>query len=198
MVEGEFDAIWRQVQADRESGELSPEDQEKSEEQLKAEYRKIAERRVRLGLVLAEIGRAHDVTVSDAELNAAINAEARRYPGQEREVFDAYRQRPDLQAGLRAPIYEEKVVDLILSKAQVEDRPVSRDELFAEDEVPAAYSEGEAQPEAETKPKKKPAGKKAKADAEPTAEPSAEAVDAAAAEKPAKKKAAPKKKADAE
>ena len=193
MVAGEFDAIWNQVQADRESGELSEEDKDKTEVQLKAEYRKIAERRVRLGLVLAEIGRVNDVSVSDSELSAAINAEARRYPGQEREVFDAYRQRPDLQASLRAPLYEEKVVDLILSKAKVTDKPVSRDELFAEDEVPDAYNEG-GKPKkakaaakkadsvaAEDKPAKKPAAKKAAA-----------ADEAAPEKKPAAKKAAPK------
>jgi trigger factor len=184
MVEGEFQSIWSQVEADRASGELPEEDKAKSEEDLKAEYRKIAERRVRLGLVLAEIGRAHGVTITDAELNSAINAEAMRYRGQEQQVVEAYRQRPDLQAALRAPIYEEKVVDLILSKAKVEDQQVSRDELFAEDEAPAAYG-------GEEKPKKKPAAKKAKAEAAPAEE----AVEAA---KPVKKKAAPKKKADAE
>ncbi len=80
----------------------SPSKRTMPEEQLRAEYRKIAERRVRLGLVLAEIGRAHDVQVTDSEVNAAINAEARRYPGQERQVFEAYRNRPELQASLRA------------------------------------------------------------------------------------------------
>ena len=196
MVEGEFEAIWNQVQADRQSGELSDEDKDKTEDQLKAEYRKIAERRVRLGLVLAEIGRLNDVTVSDSELNQAINAEARRYPGQEREVFEAYRNRPELQAGLRAPIYEEKVVDLILSKAQVQDQPVSRDELFAEDEVPAAYGEPGAQ--AEAKPKKAKAKKADAAPADAEAAQSAEEAPAEAAAKPAKKPAAKKAAAPAD
>ena len=174
MVESEFQAIWRQLEQDRATGELSDEDKAKSDEELQAEYRKIAERRVRLGLVLAEIGRLNNVVVTDAELNAAINAEARRYPGQERQVFEAYRQRPELQASLRAPIYEEKVVDLIVSKAKVEDRPVSKDELFAEDELPEGYGE-----EKQAKPAKKAAAKKAKAEAAPEGE--------AVAEKPAKK-----------
>ena len=189
MVEGEFEAIWNQVQADRQSGELSDEDKDKTEDQLKAEYRKIAERRVRLGLVLAEIGRLNDVTVSDTELNQAINAEARRYPGQEREVFEAYRTRPELQASLRAPIYEEKVVDLILSRAQVQDQPVSREALFAEDEVPAAYGEPGAQ--AEAKPKKAKAKKAdaAPAEAAPFEAAPAEAAPAEAEAKPAKKSA---------
>lgn len=199
MVEGEFDAIWRQVEADKAGGELSDEDAGKDEAQLRAEYRRIAERRVRLGLVLAEIGRRHDVTVSDAELTQAINAEARRYPGQEKEVFEAYRQRADLQASLRAPIYEEKVVDLIVSKAKVEDVPVSKDELFRDDDLPAGYGEDD---EAAAKPAKKAAAKKAKAeeapaDEKPAAKKAAPKAKAAAeepaAEKPAAKKAAPKK-----
>jgi len=141
MVEAEFEAIWRQVEADKTSGELSDEDKAKTDEQLRGEYRKIAERRVRLGLVLAEIGREHGVSVSDAEMNAAVAVEARRFPGQEREVIEAYRTRPELQAGLRAPIYEEKVVDLIVSKAKVEDQQVSKEALFEEDDLPEGYGE---------------------------------------------------------
>jgi trigger factor len=141
MVEAEFEAIWRQVEADKASGELSDEDKAKTDEQLRGEYRKIAERRVRLGLVLAEIGREHGVSVSDAEMNAAVAVEARRFPGQEREVIEAYRTRPELQAGLRAPIYEEKVVDLIVSKAKVEDQQVSKEALFEEDDLPEGYGE---------------------------------------------------------
>ncbi|MDZ4364585.1 trigger factor, partial [Brevundimonas sp.] len=118
MVEAEFSGIWQQVDADKQAGRLAPEDADKSEEDLKAEYRKIAERRVRLGLVLAEIGRANDVGVSDQELNNAIMAEARNYPGQERQVLDFYRQNPNAAAQMRAPIYEEKVCDLIFDKAE--------------------------------------------------------------------------------
>jgi trigger factor len=139
MVEGEFDAIWRQVEAEKASGELSDEDKAKTDEQLRAEYRKIAERRVRLGLVLAEIGRLNNATVTDQELNAALFAEARRYPGQEQEVVEFYRKNPQAAAQLRAPIYEEKVVDLILSKAQVTDKTVSKEELEAEDDLPEGY-----------------------------------------------------------
>jgi trigger factor len=184
MVEAEFDAIWRQVEQDKASGELSEDDVAKTDDQLKAEYRRIAERRVRLGLVLAEIGRKHDVVVTDAEMNQAINNEVRRYPGQEREVFEAFRTRPELQASLRAPIYEEKVVDLIISKAKVSDKAVTKDELFSEDEMPAGYGD---EGEKAAKPAKKPAAKKAKA------EPEAEAESAPADEKPAKKPAAKKK-----
>jgi trigger factor len=136
MVEAEFDGIWKQVEADKEAGRLTPEDAKKSDKKLKEEYRKIAERRVRLGLVLAEIGRANNVGVSDQELNNAIMAEARNYPGQERAVLDFYRQNPGAAAQMRAPIYEEKVCDLIFTLAEVKDTPISKEELLKdEDEV---------------------------------------------------------------
>jgi trigger factor len=148
MVEAEAEGIWQQVKADIDAGRLSDEDKGKSEDQLKAEYRKIAERRVRLGLVLAEIGRANNVQVTDAELNQAVMNEARRYPGQEREVFEFYRKTPQAAAQLRAPVYEDKVVELIFGKATVTDEPVSKDELLAEDDLPEGYAEGgdEAKP----------------------------------------------------
>ena len=140
MVENEFNAIWSQVEAERASGELSDEDKEKPEEQLRAEYRKIAERRVRLGLVLAEIGQRNNVQVSEQEMQQALIAEIRRYPSdQQQQAFDFFRNNPAASAQLRAPIYEEKVVDLILDRAKVEDTPVSKDELFAEDEMPEGY-----------------------------------------------------------
>ena len=139
MVENEFQVIWNQVEQERATGQLSEEDKDKSEEQLRAEYRRIAERRVRLGLVLAEIGRRNDVTVTEQEMNNALIAEARRYPGQEREVIEFYRQNAQAAAQLRAPVYEEKVVDLIFARAQVENTPVTKDELFAEDELPESY-----------------------------------------------------------
>jgi trigger factor len=144
MVEAEFEVIWRQVEAERAAGELSPEDEGKSEEQLRGEYRKIAERRVRLGLVLAEIGQRANVQVTEQEMNGALAAEARRYPGQEREIYDFFRKNPQAAAQLRAPIYEEKVVDLILARAKVTDLPTSKEALFAEDEMPEGY--GEAKP----------------------------------------------------
>jgi len=134
MVEAEFDGIWQQVQADKDAGRLPEEDAKKSEKKLKEEYRKIAERRVRLGLVLAEIGRANNVTVSDQELNNALLAEARRYPGQERQVLDFYRQNPNAAAQMRAPIYEEKVCDLIFGVAEVTDAPITKEELLKDED----------------------------------------------------------------
>ena len=139
MVEAEFGAIWAQVQQDKERGALPPEDAEKSDEQLETEYRKIAERRVRLGLVLAEIGRVNNVQVSDQELLEAMRQEAMRYGAQAQQVFDMFRQNPNAQAQLRAPIFEDKVVDLIVEKAKVEDKDVSKDELMAEDDLPEGY-----------------------------------------------------------
>ena len=134
MVDAEFDGIWTQVQADKEAGNLPPEDAAKSDDDLKAEYRKIAERRVRLGLVLAEIGRTNNVGVTDQELNNAIMAEARNYPGQEKAVLDFYRQNPNAAAQMRAPIYEEKVCDLIFGTAEVTDTPITKEDLLKEDE----------------------------------------------------------------
>ncbi|GLS00967.1 trigger factor [Brevundimonas denitrificans] len=134
MVEAEFDGIWQQVQADKEAGRLPEDDAKKSEKKLKDEYHKIAERRVRLGLVLAEIGRANNVQVTDQELNNAIMNEARNYPGQERQVLDFYRQNPNAAAQMRAPIYEEKVCDLIFDTAKVTDTPISKEELLKEDD----------------------------------------------------------------
>jgi trigger factor len=139
MVDGEFAAIWSQVEQEKASGELSEEDKGKSDEELRAEYKKIAERRVRLGLILAEVGRHNDVVVTEQELGNAIRQEAMRYGAQAQQVFEAYRNREDLQAQLRAPIYEEKVVDLILGKAEVTDEPVSKEKLFEEDDLPEGY-----------------------------------------------------------
>jgi len=170
MVDAEFAAIWRQVEQDKAAGALPPEDAKKSDEKLQEEYRKIAERRVRLGLVLAEIGRSNNVQVSDQELTEAMRAEAMRYGPQAQQVFDILRQNTNAQAQLRAPIFEDKVVDLIVGKAKVKDQKVSKDDLLADDDLPAGYGGDEAE-----KPAKKAAAKKA------------------AKDEPAPKKAAPKK-----
>ena len=139
MVEAEFAAIWQQVQQDKERGGLPPEDSEKSDDQLQTEYRKIAERRVRLGLVLAEIGRNNEVQVTEQELLEAMRAEAMRYGQQAQQIFDMFRQNPNMQAQLRAPIFEDKVVDLIVDKATVTDEKVSKEDLLKEDDMPDGY-----------------------------------------------------------
>jgi trigger factor len=148
MVEAEFGSIWSQVEAERQRGEPASEDEGKSEDTLRGEYRRIAERRVRLGLVLAEIGRRNNVTVSEQELTEAMRQEAMRYGAQAQQMFDLLRQNPNAQAQMRAPIYEEKVVDLIVSRAAVTDKPVTKDELLAEDELPEGYGGAEAEPPA--------------------------------------------------
>ena len=139
MVDAEFAAIWRQVEQDKEAGDLPPEDTTKSEEKLREEYRKIAERRVRLGLVLAEIGRANNVQVTEQELAEAMRAEAMKYGPQAQQVFDLFRQNANAQAQLRAPLFEDKVVDLIVEKAKVKDTKVSKDELMKDDDLPEGY-----------------------------------------------------------
>jgi trigger factor len=143
MVEAEFDGIWAQVQQDKSTETLPPEDEGKSEDELKAEYRKIAERRVRLGLVLAEIGRVNNVTISDQELSTALQREAmamaQQYGLQPQQAFDLLRQNPQAQAQLRAPLYEDKVVELIFGKADITDKSVTKEELEAEDDMPEGY-----------------------------------------------------------
>jgi trigger factor len=139
MVEAEFSQIWEQVQQDKTSGGLPPEDADKTDAQLEVEYRKIAERRVRLGLVLAEVGRINNVQVTEQELAEAMRAEAMRYGPQAQQIFDFLRQNPSAQSQIRAPIFEEKVVDLIVSRAKVEDEKVSKEDLLREDDMPSAY-----------------------------------------------------------
>ncbi len=141
MVEAEFASIWQQVQQDKEAGSLPPEDLKKSDKKLQAEYRKIAERRVRLGLVLAEIGRANNVQVTDQEVNDAMLTEARKYGAQAQQVYDLFRQNPNAQAQLRAPIFEDKVVDLIVEKAKVKDQKVTKDDLLKDDDLPEGYGD---------------------------------------------------------
>jgi len=132
MVDQEFDQIWTQLMQEKEQGNLDEEDAGKSDDELKEDYRKIAERRVRLGLVLAEIGRKANVQISEQEVQQAVVAEARRFPGQEQQVVEFFQKNPAALAQVRAPIYEEKVVDHILEVATVNDQEVSKDELFAE------------------------------------------------------------------
>jgi len=139
MVEQEFSQIWQRLDADRQAGRLDDDDKDKDEETLKADYRAIAERRVRLGLLLAEIGRANSITVAQDEMNRAMRAEAMRYPGQEQQVFEFFRQNPRATDTLRGPLFEEKVIDFILELAKVEDKTVTLDELTKEPPVePAA------------------------------------------------------------
>lgn len=157
MVDGEFDAIWKQLEADREAGRLDPSDEGKDEDTLKAEYKTLAERRVRLGLLLAEVGQKNEVTVTQDDLNKALIEEARRYPGQEHLVFQYYKGNAEALNSLRAPIFEEKVVDFILELAKVTDKPVSAADLRKDPDEAEETAE-------DAKPKKKAASKKKAAD----------------------------------
>ncbi|MDC7789193.1 trigger factor [Rhodoplanes sp. TEM] len=138
LVEEEFKAVWETVLTDLKSQNRSFADEGTDEEKAKAEYRDIADRRVRLGLVLAEIGEKNGIKVTDDEISRAIVERARQYPGQEQQVWDFYRKNPGALASVRAPIFEEKVVDYILELATVTDRTVAKDELFKDDEAAAA------------------------------------------------------------
>jgi trigger factor len=129
MVDLEFDSIWKQLQEERERGGEDMADG-KSEDELREEYRGIAERRVRLGLILSDIGQSNDLKVEQNELNAAVMGQARRYPGQEQKVVEFFRSNPQAIEQLRAPLYEDKVVDFILQMASVTEQKVSPEELM--------------------------------------------------------------------
>jgi trigger factor len=140
MVDAEFETIWRQYEFQRdrakESG-VTDYNEGKSEDEVRAEFRRMAERRVRLGLLLSEVAKRHNISVTQEEINQALVAEARRFPGQERKVVDYYRNEPGAIEGLRAPILENKVVDHILGTAQISERSVPAAELVAAEEKEA-------------------------------------------------------------
>jgi trigger factor len=138
LVEEEFDRVWKSVLAELETEKKTFADENTTEEKAKAEYRTIAERRVRLGLVLAEIGEKNAITVTEEELNRALMERVRQFPGQEQKVYEFYRQNPQAIASLRAPIFEEKVVDFLVELADVTENKVPREELFKEDDSAAA------------------------------------------------------------
>lgn len=131
LVDTEFESVWNQVTEDMERSERTFEDGDKTEDEARKEYRAIAERRVRLGLVLGEIGEKAKLEVSQEELREAMVQQARQYPGQERQVFEYFEKTPGAIAQLRAPIFEEKVVDHVLAEAKVNENKVTREELVA-------------------------------------------------------------------
>jgi trigger factor len=134
LVEQEFAAVWSQVVGDMKSNNRTFEDESTTEDEAKAEYRKIAERRVRLGLVLAQIGEKTDIKISDDEVTQALIERVRQYPGQERQVWEFYQKNPQALAEIRAPLFEEKVVDQILSQVKVDEETVSKDALFSDED----------------------------------------------------------------
>ncbi|HJT05422.1 MAG TPA: trigger factor [Stellaceae bacterium] len=160
MVDIELDVIWKQFEAERERAKQAgapPPEEAQSDDEIKAEYRAIAERRVRLGLLLSEVGRSNNIQVTQEEINRALGEEMRRYPGHERQVMEYYRKQPGALDNLRAPIFENKVVDYILEIAEVTDRSVSPSELLKDEDDEdgeAAADEKSAKAENKEKPAK--------------------------------------------
>ena len=163
MVDTEFDAIWQRLNEDRERDEVDPSDVGRGDDELRPEYRRIAERRVRLGLLLSEIGRSNNVTVGNDEVQRAVMERARAFPGQEERLVSYYRENPQALAELRAPLFEDKVIDLILEQADVADKAVSVEELMRDssDERPDAAPKKAAKPAKKAAKPAKPAKKTA-------------------------------------
>jgi len=132
LVDNEFKTIWDQVTADLERSKHSFEDEGTTEEKAREEYRELAARRVRLGLVLSEVGNRNQIAVSEEEINRALLERVRQFPGQERKIYDHYRNNPELLAEFKAPIFEDKTVDFILELAKVTEKKVSAEELYAD------------------------------------------------------------------
>ena len=177
LVEAEFSGIWNALVQEMQKAGKSFADEGTTEDAAKTEYRAIAERRVRLGLVLGTLGEKEGIQVNEQELQQSLMARARQFPGQEKQVFDHYRKNPNALIELRGPVFEQKVVDFLVSKAKVTEKSVSREELQAmvqdDDEDHSDHEHGDHDHDhahdhnhdhdhAEAKPKKKPAAKKAK------------------------------------
>jgi len=156
LIETEFATIWEQISRELKQAGRSFADEDLTEEEAREEYRRLAERRVRLGLVLSEIGEAAGLTVTEDELQKAVYAQLQQFPGQEKQVMEYFRRSPEAVAGLRAPIFEEKVIDHLLGKIKVSDKKVTAAELTAEEEEETA---------AVTKKAKSAAAKKADGEA---------------------------------
>jgi trigger factor len=134
LVEQEFESIWKQATSEMETSGKSFEDEDTTEEDARKEYREIAERRVRLGLVMSEIGQANQIDVTEEEMQKGMAAQMRQFPGQEQALMEFYKTNPDAIAALRAPIFEEKVVDYLLELVSVTEKTVSPEQLLSEDE----------------------------------------------------------------
>jgi trigger factor len=164
MVDAEFQNIWSQVDAELKREGRTPEDEGKTEDELKAEYRTIAERRVRLGLVLAKVGEQNAIAVSQDEVNRALAMRARQYPGQEKQVIEYYTSNPQAMAEIRVPLFEDKVVDFLGELMEVQDKKVSREILFLDPDEAAEKLESGDEPEAKAPKKAKAKAEDAKAE----------------------------------
>lgn len=143
LVENEFQAIWQQVTADLERAKRSFEDEGTTEEKAREDYRAIAARRVRLGLVLSEVGTRNGIVVTDEEVSRALLERVRQFPGQERKVYDYYRNNPQLLTEFRAPIFEDKTVDYILELAKISEKTVTPEELYADPDADHVHHDRE-------------------------------------------------------
>ena len=163
LLDREFDTIWKQFEEqrkkDKDAGQGS---EEKTDDEHKKDFREIAERRVRLGLLLSEVGRANNVQISQEDVNSQLMAEARRHPGREKEVMEHYKNNPEAMEELSAPLYEEKVVNFILEQASITEKTATKDELIKtmEDEA-AGKPKAKAKAGEKSKAKGKAAEKKA-------------------------------------
>jgi trigger factor len=155
LLEQEINGVWQAVQKDMEQRGSSFDKEGTTEEKAREEYRQISDRRVRLGLVLAEIGEKNGIKVSEEEMNRAIVDQARNYPGQEQQIWDYYRKNPMALAELRSPIYEDKVVDFLLELAKVTEKPVSKEDLYKEEDDDGEVNESDEAEKKKTGKKKK-------------------------------------------
>ena len=135
LVDFEFENIWKQLESNLKATNKTLADEGKSEEEARAEYRNIASRRVRLGLVIGEIGEKNKLSVTQDELRRALLERARQFPGQEKMVYEYFEKTPGALAELRAPIFEEKVIDYVLEQVKPVDKKVSKEELFKQVEA---------------------------------------------------------------
>ncbi len=162
MVEQEFDAIWEQIKNAKEQDKLDEDDKEKTEDELRERYQPIADRRVKLGLLLAEVGRTNNISVNQDDLNRAMVEQTRNFPGQESRIFEYYQNNPEAMQELQAPIFEDKVVDFIVEMAKLTDRKVTIEELMADpddDEEAAKASADKTEANPKKRRKRKATGK---------------------------------------
>jgi len=134
LVNQEYDQMWHQLEHQLEHQKKSLKDLEVEEKEIKANYKEISERRISIGLIIAEIGRKNKIELEDSDYNIALQSEVQKYQGQEQQILDFYKKNPDALRNLTAPIYEEKVVDFVLEKAVLKDKKVDRKDLFGQNE----------------------------------------------------------------
>ncbi|MBT5458513.1 MAG: trigger factor [Rhodospirillaceae bacterium] len=164
IVDAEFDGIWKQVLDAKERDALDEDDKDKSEDDLKANYRGIAERRVRLGLLLSEVGQTNNITVTQDDLNRAMHREASRFPGQEARVLEYFQKDQNAMQELQAPIFEEKVVDFVIEMASVTDQEVTVEELMRDPDEAGEEAASDKKAKGQEGGKSKPKGKSRKSD----------------------------------